>query len=302
MLDDCSNINELFKFFKDDPEMKELGKVFNDGTFILSKLIEEFEPFAFENTEGDIPDYRHYLFIFLARTSRIFQSISLLILHERFCEAIMLERPFIENIVNTKIFLQRKSRAKALRKIRLYENINDALYCEFLNQDLDEEIEREGFTFSSNVKVLNDMREEVENGLKTYEDREKEKMRISILDGRGWHGEKMKHALAISKMGQHSQTNDLSCMLLHVREPNPFFCVEKNDVVEKSFMLNGILMTLFEHLNDFGTTCKNTFTLLNLFRKIEDNKAKLHKLALNKMIKFWEVDHNRKKIIIKKEK
>jgi hypothetical protein len=59
----------------------------------------------------------------------------------------MLERPFIENIVNAKIFLKRKSRARALRKIRLYEIINDDLYCEFLKKDLDEEIERAGFTF-----------------------------------------------------------------------------------------------------------------------------------------------------------
>lgn len=54
-------------------------------------------------------------------------------------------------------------------------------------------------------------------------------------------------------------------------------------------------MTLFEHLNDFGMICKNTFISLNLSTKIGDNKAKLHKLAFNKMQRFWEVDHNRKK-------
>lgn len=147
MLNDCSNVNDLFRFFKDNPEMKELGEVFNDGTFILSKLLEEFKPFAFENTEGDIPNYRHYLFIFLNRTSRIFQSISVLILHARFCEAWMLERPFIENIVNTKIFLQRRSRAKALRKIRLHEIINDARYCEMLNKDLIKKSKGKGSLF-----------------------------------------------------------------------------------------------------------------------------------------------------------
>ena len=54
--------------FADDPELKELGDVYNEVSYILSKLIEEFRPFAFEHTEGDIGDYRHYLFKFLSRT------------------------------------------------------------------------------------------------------------------------------------------------------------------------------------------------------------------------------------------
>jgi hypothetical protein len=66
-------------------------------------------------------------------------------------------------------------------------------------------------------------------------------------------------------------------------------------------MLNGILMTLFEHLNDFDTMCKNIFASLNLFRKIEDNKIKLQKLAFIEMKRLWEVDTIRKKIIIKEE-
>jgi hypothetical protein len=86
--------------------------------------------------------------------------------------------------------------------------------------------------FFSNADVLNDMRKDVENDLKNYKDREIEKMRTSILNGMGWHGEKMNNALTISKMGQHSQTYDLSCMLLHSREPNRFIDFEK------SFMLN----------------------------------------------------------------
>lgn len=48
---------------------------------------------------------------------------------------------------------------------------------------------------------MNDMREEVENDLKNYEDREIEKMRNSIEHGMGWHGEKMEQALSTSKMG-----------------------------------------------------------------------------------------------------
>jgi len=97
-------MENLFKFFEDDPEMRELGEILNEATFILSKLYEEFRPFAFEHEMGDIPDYRYYLFIFLSRTYRIFQSILILILHGRYCEAMMIERPFIENIVNTKFF------------------------------------------------------------------------------------------------------------------------------------------------------------------------------------------------------
>jgi hypothetical protein len=94
--------------FDDDPELKELGDIYNEASYIFSKLIEEFSPFAFGDTKGDIADYRHYLFIFLSRTWRIFQSISILIFYGRLTEAIMLQRPFIENIVNTKIFLKRR--------------------------------------------------------------------------------------------------------------------------------------------------------------------------------------------------
>ena len=114
-------------------------------------------------------------------------------------------------------------------------------------------------------------------------------MRTAITNEMGWHGEKMKNALAKSNMRQHSQTYDLACMLLHMREPNPFLSFEK------PLMLNGILLTLFEHLSDIGTICKNTFTYLNLYGKIEDNKTKLHKLAFKEMKKWWEVDPNRKK-------
>jgi hypothetical protein len=58
--------------FADDPELKELGDIYNEVSYIFTKLIEEFRPFAFEQAEGDIADYRHYLFIFLSRTWRIF--------------------------------------------------------------------------------------------------------------------------------------------------------------------------------------------------------------------------------------
>jgi hypothetical protein len=61
-------------------------------------------------------------------------------------------------------------------------------------------------------------------------------------------------------------------------------------------------MTLYEHLSDFGKICENTFISLNLFRKLEDNKIKLYKLLFIEMQRWWEVDPNRKKIIIKKEK
>jgi hypothetical protein len=183
-----------------------------------------------------------------------------------------------------------------MRKIKLYEIINNALYCDFLKKELDVDMEREGFTFSSNIDVLKDMSEEVENDLKKYEELEINKMRASILKNMGWHGEKMTNALLISNMRQHSQTYDLSCMFLHVREPNPFFDAEK------PLMLNGILMTIFDHLSDFGTICNNTFTSFNLHRKIENNKTELHKLAFKAMKKWWEIDPDRKKLIIKEDK
>jgi hypothetical protein len=76
------------------------------------------------------------------------------------------------------------------------------------------------------------MSEEVKNDLINYEEPEIDKMITSIKNGMGWHGEKMPNALSISSMRQHSLTYDLSCMFLHVREPNPF-CDDEN-----LFMLN----------------------------------------------------------------
>lgn len=79
-----------------------------------------------------------------------------------------------------------------MRKIKLYEIINNDLYCELLKRDIDGEIERDGFILSSSVDVLKDMKDEVENNLRSYNDREVEKMRTCILNGTGWHGEKIK--------------------------------------------------------------------------------------------------------------
>jgi hypothetical protein len=300
ILNNYQYIDSLFEIDEEDLELKELGGIFNEAIFILDKLIEDFKPFAFEQETVDIPDYRHYLFIFLARTKRIILSISILALYNRICEVFMLERAFIENIVNTKIFLTRKKRGKVLRKIRLYEIINDDLYCNFLKHDLDDEIESRGFTFASNIDVLKNLEEDVEKDLSRYNDHEVEKMKRSILNGIGWHGKKMKEALVISSMKDHSQTYDLSCMLLHVREPNPLFCHDNELSIDKSLMLNQLLMTLFEHINDFRTICNNVFLSLN--DKIGNNKTKLMQLVFNKMRKQWEADPNRKKIIIKKEK
>jgi len=212
MMNNYQYITNLFEIYKDDPELKELRGIFGEGISIIDKLIDEFKPFAFEYTQGDIPDYRHYLFIFLARTKRIFISIIILTLYNRMCEAFMLKRAFIENIVNTKIFLQRKKRGKSLRKIRLYEIINDGLYCDFLKRDIDDEIKRRGFTFASNIDVLTKLKEEVNNDLTRFTDKQVEMMKKLIKTGAGWHGEKMTNALVISKMSDHSQLYDLSCI------------------------------------------------------------------------------------------
>jgi hypothetical protein len=298
-LNNYQYINRLFEVDEEDLELKELGGIFNEAMFIIDKLIEDFRPFAFEHTTGDIPDYRHYLFIFLARTRRIFLSMSILTLYSRICEVYMLERAFIENIVNTKIFLARKKRGKALRKIRLYEIINDDLYCNFLKNDLDDEIERRAFTFASNMEILNNLEADVKYDLSRYNDREVDKMKRSILNNIGWHGKKMQEALVISNMKDYSQAYDLSCMLLHVREPNPLFCHDKELIIDKSLMLNNLLMILLEHIDDFRTICNNIF--LSLDDKIGNNKTKLMQLVFNKMRKQWEADPNRKKIIIREE-
>lgn len=285
--------------FKEYPELKELGDVYNEVNYIFSKLIEEFRPFAFEHSKGDIADYRHYLFIFLARTWRIYQSISILILNSRLSEAMMIERPLIENIVNTKIFLRRRSRARSMRKIMLYEIINNALYCEFLEKDLNDQIERYGFAFSSSIEVLRDMQKEVNNDLKEYDDLEIDKMKASILKNMGWHGDKINNALSIANMKHYNQTYNLSCMLLHVREPNPLFVTGK--VYDKLFLLRELLTLLLDHANDYGDLCKKMFLTFDIFNKIHNNKTKLINLAFNDMKRRHEDDLNYKIIKFNKK-
>lgn len=102
-------------------------------------------------------------------------------------------------------------------------------------------------------------------------------------------------------MVKHSQTYDLSCMLLHVREPNPFINDKTNEFFNKSFMLNDLLMILLDHFNDYGIICKNTFTTLNIFSKINDNKSKLFNLMMNIVKRRYEADPNIKIITFNKK-
>ena len=75
-MDNFPNINELFEFLSDDPQWLELMQIREELYSIIYKLLNELHPYLYKFTKEDIPDYRHYLHIFLFRTTRISHSIN----------------------------------------------------------------------------------------------------------------------------------------------------------------------------------------------------------------------------------
>lgn len=119
MIDEIPNINDLLDIYEDDPEWNVLQSIFNKLYNIVVKCLVELTPFLVQETKF-LPDDRHYILLYLFRTKRIFESIILLLIYGRYAEAKILERSFLENIVDTKLFLQSGTKLRNKRKIKLY--------------------------------------------------------------------------------------------------------------------------------------------------------------------------------------
>jgi len=125
MLYEVPSINNLLDIFEENPDWNELQSIFNELIDIVYNCLKELSPYIVKDTEEDIPDYRHYLLLYLFRTKRIFESILLLLIFERYAEAKMLQRALLENIVDTRMFLKEGRRGRNIRKIKLYNLINE---------------------------------------------------------------------------------------------------------------------------------------------------------------------------------
>ena len=115
MLYEIPSINDLLDIYEDNHEWKELQDIFNEVIDIVYNCLKELTLYLLPNFHEDIPDYNHYLLLFLFRTKRIIESILLLLIYECYAEAKMLQRALLENIVDTKMFLKEGRRAKNIK-------------------------------------------------------------------------------------------------------------------------------------------------------------------------------------------
>lgn len=134
MLYEIPSINDLLDIYEDNPEWNELQDIFNELIGIVCNCLKELSKFVIKDTNF-LPVDRHYIFLFLFRTKRIFESILLLLIYESYAEAKMLQRALLENIVDTKMFLKEGRREKNKRNIKLYHLFNEQRRYELYMDD-----------------------------------------------------------------------------------------------------------------------------------------------------------------------
>lgn len=134
MIDEIPSINDLLDTHEENPNWIELQSIYNELTDIVYKCLVELHPFLIQNTKF-LPDDRHYILLYLFRTKRIFNSIALLLIYECYAEAKMLQRAFLENIVDTKLFMKEGTRVRNKRKIKLYHLLNEKRRYELYMED-----------------------------------------------------------------------------------------------------------------------------------------------------------------------
>jgi len=128
-MDDFPLIPDLLEYFKNDSAWNEIGESYSFIYKIIGKCAAElFTNVNFTNKRKDIDDFRLYSAHYLLRSGRLFKSIVLLSIYWCIFEAEMLQRPLLENIAETKYFLKCR-RARAIRKIDLYQLINDSSFA-----------------------------------------------------------------------------------------------------------------------------------------------------------------------------
>jgi hypothetical protein len=268
-MDKFPTITDLFEFLSDDPEWHKLSQIHEEVYPIIDKLLDEFRPYLYKYQKEDIPDYRHYLFIFLYRTLRISHSINHLYIFGLINEAMMLERPLLENIVNTKIFIKSGHRAKSMKKIRLFELINERKSYDYRIKDVKIYDQKYGITTAYIQEADQNLKERVEKGLQRFPAEAIEKAEKSI--NYGWHGEAPINAFKKCNMESYYYlTYNIASSLLHVREIVPFGFLDHNErEIHSKLNLSQLLDKIIFHLMDFKDICSNSFNNHNLNETIK---------------------------------
>lgn len=263
MIDEIPAINDLLDIYEDDPEWNVLQTIFNELHDIVVKCLVELTPFLVQETKF-LPDDRHYILLYLFRTKRIFESIILLLIYKRYAEAKILERSFLENIVDTKIFLQSGTILRNKRKIKLYHLLNEKRRYELYIEDYNRSKEEHGFIITSvAIKKMNETLEQtISEGLKRFKGAEISKMESKVKTGSSWHGCKPKEAFKRCGMENEYEDYNMACTFVHIRDwPFPAGLLPVEDIESLiQFEFNSTLARLANHLNDFVQYCPNTFS------------------------------------------
>lgn len=302
-MDEFPTIGRLFEFLSDDPQWYELGQIHEKIYSIIDNLLDEMRPYLYKYQKEDIPDYRHYLFLFLYRTLRISHSINYLYIYGLINEAIMLERPLMENIVNTKTFIKSRSRAKSMRKIRLFELVNEKKSYSYRIKDVQIHDQKFGMVTAYIQEADKNQKERFEKGLQRYTQKEIEKAEKNIFEHNlGWHGEKTVNAFKICDMeSDYYLTYTTACSLLHVREPNPFgFLDHKERELMSKLSMSSMLGKIISHLKDFERICLDTFKKSDLNETINELEMRNSLLHINlckeydpKLLQLVKINHEK---------
>ncbi|MGA8571541.1 MAG: DUF5677 domain-containing protein [Desulfobaccales bacterium] len=282
------SINDLLDIYEGDPDWSELQSIYNKLTDIVHKCLVELHPFLIKNTSF-LPDDRHYILLYLFRTKRIFNSIVLLLIYECYAEAKMLQRAFLENIVDTKLFIKVGRRARNKRKIKLYHLLNEKRRYELYMEDYRESKEKYGkiVTSVAIAKMNEKLEQRINEGFKYFEESEITEMELKVNKGLSWHGFKPKGAFKRCGMKHEYEDYNMACTFVHIRDwPFPSGLVTGNDSERKTAIqseFNTTLGLLASHLEDFVQYCPNTFSdrvddkikkLLTNIDKLQNNLAK----------------------------
>jgi len=265
---------DLFDILADDPIWEKLGNAYFIITGIMIDCIKELHQKTLNREEQlniDIDDYRYYAKRYLIRSFRIYVSMILLLLYNYIYEAAMIKRSFLENIAETKYFIKNRHRAKAIRKIKLYELVNeikrfDSTYNQdFAKTDKNGYIITSKFIADSGKELLNKINEELLN----YKREEVDTMFNKLIKNYSWHGLHRK-ALFTDKnveMGEYIEDYDIASKFLHVREENPFKAME--DKTYSKYNILPISILLLEHLKDYKNICNETLGYEEIISKLD---------------------------------
>lgn len=259
--------------FEDDCHWRELKSIMTKlASFHILCLKDLCDKVIWDN---HLQDYKFYLYSFLARSVRIHSAILILLVYGAFHEALMLSRPFLENIVDTILFIKRKNRVRLMRTIRLYWLLNEERRVNFYK----EEIDYFGFVTKYIKEHDERLEKEVGEGLKKFNNEEIEKMRKKIGKGYSWYGKNAEGGFKESGLFSEFDSYRWSCSLLHVREAYPFLVARGQE--GELFIKGEFCETLkrsINHLKYYESFCSDVFQKNNISENLMNLEKKLRRI------------------------